>query len=438
VLVLWWVLWGPTAYFTIFLFYTRRDKFPIKQRWPQMVISTMLLHVTSMLMLSLVDVVFARGLPAVLDPLCLLFGTTSCAFLVLIRVWKFYFDFRSSQDRVQQNLNSWFLRNRALGEQFNLICSGGGILVVYIIISFVITSVNGTWRKTYFQVGYPPSAVVDDTNSIFLVSTLLNGIFMVIFAFLLKDKEDGLRIKSEFRITGLLIVGIMILFGAMLLGNVYGDIASMLFANITCLAMVLIQIWYPLILSYRFERRGKTSDLNLSSISHNNGSQDGQKSPRAKKPVQLKLDNVLADSQMLEDLKVFLTQELSVENLLFILELQKFKQSSVGGDLERLSEQLIKKYILNQAPFQLNLSGKTQRSLSNKFEEIQMKNATGGSSVIVDNTLFKDAESEIRALLETDPLIRFRRSQLNKAKMSTIDEPKGTTSGFPPTEAFQV
>jgi hypothetical protein len=80
VLLVWTVVWGPIAFCALFMFCKRTDKFPIKQRWPNMVIFTMSLHLSCMLMLNLVDVVLSEDLPAILDSLCLFSGAVSAAF----------------------------------------------------------------------------------------------------------------------------------------------------------------------------------------------------------------------------------------------------------------------------------------------------------------------------------------------------------------------
>jgi hypothetical protein len=373
-----------------------------------------------------------------------------CCVLVLIRVWKFYFDYRSSQDRFNHSLNSWFLKNRALGERRNLNIAGALILMIYLIIAFAITSATGTWSLSYFEVVNSHFNVVEQTVSVHLFSTLAVGILVVIFAFLLRNKEDGLHIKSEFRLGGIVILAVMSIFGILIVSNVRGDFSSMFLTNITCFAMINIQIVYPLVLSYRFEGKVWIPDVNLSSkdedtIHNTPENARVEDIPKLRGDVKkLKLDRILAEPHLLEQLKVFLTKELSIENLLFILDVQKFKNLSESREVELTAEQIIQKYVLPQSPFQINISGETRSDLTSKLHSIQRKNASGGANgepVLIDaKILFKDAESEIRMLLESDPVRRFR-TDLKSKGPATVVEPvleEDQKSPFPPTETFQL
>jgi hypothetical protein len=450
-LLIWSALWGPAAYSMIYQFYQKRDTFPIKQRWPNVVLFTMTFHLTCILMLNFVDVICAMYMPAFLDPLCLFTGATACAFLVLLRVWKFYFDYRSSHDRLSHVLDSWFLKKRAAGERSVLITVGAGIFVIYTIAAIAITSLHSTWNVRYSEVSTTSNGVVDDTNNIFLLSSLPIGALMVIFAFLLRNKEDGLHIKSEFRIAGLTILGVMIVYGILLICDVKTNVVALLLPNATCFIMINVQIAYPLALSHYFAMKRKLAEVNMSKyeeVSHNSTNEIHEDlPPETTKEDQRKwkIDKIMSDPQMLEELKVFLTKELSIENLLFLLDLEKFKASKDNIELERNAELLIQKFVMPQSPFELNLSSDTQGALKSKLQMIQCKNASGGVvgesvSAIVDLKTFKAAECEIKMLLETDPVRRFRIYIKQRPPTTTtgIAQKPEDRSKMPPVEVFQV
>jgi hypothetical protein len=110
----------------------------------------------------------------------------------------------------------------------------------------------------------------------------------------------------------------------------------------------------------------------------------------------------------------FLHKEFSEENLIFMLECEELALCPTIEDFSRMAGTIYRKFIENDAPFQININSSTKKKLDNLF--------MGGSRVTFDashRNCFDEAHHHIRTLLETDSYPRFCQT-LNDSLLSVI------------------
>jgi hypothetical protein len=411
----WTIIWLALSSAMLCAFWSRAGKFPIKQRWPGMVFSSMAIHLISLALLNCTEVILPSQFPVFCD---LLFGYLAVpvpTFMIVTRVWKFYFDFKSSQARAStSSANSWFLQphNRKYRNPVYLIISCVLLAILYISTAVIISEEKGFWDKSYAEVNS-----IKLHNYVMTVSSIILSVLFLILSLLLHgSEEDGLHIKKELRLSGFSIVALVLAFMGYTLFQTRSKFFGLVTINVASFYTVLIQVGFPVLLSMKGKKKccfvvtrprkksAQTSENSRGETSDGTVTNSGQTLKLSSNRI--KIDDILKDEALLAAFHEHLVKELCVENLYFLLDAQHFKKVSP----EKLAAKfllLIEKYIVEDAPFQLNLPSDMQKKLLDLYKRVKAGDTSG-----LGTTIFQPAEVEIGSLLDSDSVRRFRKSIL--------------------------
>jgi hypothetical protein len=116
----------------------------------------------------------------------------------------------------------------------------------------------------------------------------------------------------------------------------------------------------------------------------------------------LRVSHFLAHPFTIECLKDELQKQLSVENVMFLLHVRKWKQEEPhSAQQKELASQLVAQFIREGSPFQVNIHATLRSNIEKAYAR--------GS---VDSALFALAEKETLSLIETNNMKAFRASPL--------------------------
>eukprot|EP00475_Leptophrys_vorax_P027885 TRINITY_DN39888_c0_g2_i1.p1 TRINITY_DN39888_c0_g2~~TRINITY_DN39888_c0_g2_i1.p1 ORF type:complete len:437 (+),score=102.15 TRINITY_DN39888_c0_g2_i1:83-1393(+) len=418
----WNVFWLICGSWLISSFAWSKDKFPIKQRWPQIVVASMSLHLFSVVMLNFVEVIFPEHFPVFCDYVFGFLAAPVTAFMMVTRAWRFYFDYNSSISRAstdsQKQAESWFLRpqNRRFGKPENLQISCCILAALYILGAVWIVQQNGLWPKTYSQVTGSKSYFFSMIASIGALSALMMTLSLLLHGY----EEDGLHIRKELRLSGCVIFFLVIAFVGFFLMGARSRLFALILMNIASLYSILIQVGYPLALSVKGKKKwAKQVKRELRGSFGISEQSAGESSVRtitsstgpnlSKFSGRIKMDDILKDEALLLEFQAFLVKELSVENLHFLLDVKKFK-AELTENLEALFKELMEKYILENSPFEINIPADIRNQLLNLQQTPQQ--------ITLTRQVFDAAQDEIITLLDSDPVRRFRKAIMKSQSMA--------------------
>ncbi|KAJ1407748.1 RGS domain-containing protein [Ochromonadaceae sp. CCMP2298] len=114
-------------------------------------------------------------------------------------------------------------------------------------------------------------------------------------------------------------------------------------------------------------------------------------------PNTLALRSILQNQQCTRYLKDFSAKTLCSENVLFWLDVDNYKNLPGSDYMRRVACKIYKKYVADGAKMQINIS-------------FPAKEAIFDSLLSTDRQLFRKAQQEVLALMESDTLPKFRKS----------------------------
>jgi serine/threonine protein kinase len=121
---------------------------------------------------------------------------------------------------------------------------------------------------------------------------------------------------------------------------------------------------------------------------------------RGQGPITIEL--LLGDSVNLKFFKEFCIQEMSVENLLFWLEVQDYKTTEAPGYRRMIARKIFQKYVRADAPMGIAVQDRTRREVADGYQR-------GGEP---DPTLFDGLATEVVMSMKLDILPRFLESKM--------------------------
>jgi len=247
----------------------------------------------------------------------------------------------------------------------------------------------------------------------------------LLFAYKLRQVVDGFNIKNELKLTGL--IGVIAVIPWFLFNQIYYDINSSVFPFSTLSLLIglffafLNSTMYPLIRTYY-----KPPTVTFAEL-----------------PQDLdKLESLITTKQGFESFRKFLTAEFSVENLLFYADVEDLrKKITLGASIEILKQEnkrLYNKYVISDAPFQVNLPDLIVASISVKMKIFMSegkvdleKNAD--PLAMADHqpqppTIFDEAQGCIYKLMETDSFQRYKTSPVYSEYVKNVNQQLHKTS----------
>jgi hypothetical protein len=259
----------------------------------------------------------------------------------------------------------------------------------------------------------------------------------IVFAFGMRAVVENFRIKEELKWTGLLAIAAVIPW--LIFNNAAKSVNTTIFPFSTLFVVIAVSIAFllstlwPL---YRSLSQAQASMLDMETIPDNLDT----------------LTGILTTVSGVESFKKFLTKEFSVENILFYLEVEEFRNATKAAidsgrkdnqdsltHLMGLAQRVHAKYIMTDSPFQINLPdvvvdqlkadllrefkpGVDRKPLMERASSKNDDEDDGGDSygIRTPPTLFDAAQKNIFNLMFTDSLPRFFRSDLYKLMVEDV------------------
>jgi hypothetical protein len=394
------------------VFYKRRNAFPIQGTSPMYQLTIIANEVFCHALLWIVEYVTSDASVA-LDLIIQLFFTMTASFYAIF-VWKIYYNFRVSEDMNFQDENSWFIKNyQRFGANRSLQLIQILTVLVHFIVAIAFSGGSGAFTTSIQKFSG------HGWNLVILIFACGPCVFILNLAFKMRSRADHYYLlKSLFwtTVTAAFTVLIYIISSSFLGSSSKLESLLSTFVVFETLFGLLI---FPVIISARYEIRVSGSDkeemedLYPPRASLQEGTQvtvtgtamDEEK--RQRKLQKISLRHVLENRELQEKFREFLVSEFSVENILFWLEVESFKQSCQGPLFDRKAGafKIFDTFCSNASCYEVNLSYPVAQKLLKKIGEIR-----SGEQQEVDPTIFNEAQEQIYILMESDPLKRFKRT----------------------------
>ncbi len=407
-------------------FYKRREIQPIKARSPFLVLVCDIVLV-AYVVVTCVQRIVGTLYPCYLNLWASFVGTLVLCGTYLIRCWHLYFKYCLTQEKLstEENRNednTFFIRYR----KYTNVSFLTKILVAVCLLSLIPVAVlSYVHRKTLSSNGGDDCS--KDWGNALLAGYV--GAFVLCYLFFgwnLRQVVDAFQIKEELRYTG--VVGILAVIPWFLFNNTYRSIDTDVFPFSS--VVIVIAITFALFFSTAWPLyRSIFQPLALDDLNV---------------PDDIKsLRGLLSDVDGFKSFKSFLSQEFSVENILFWHEVEDFRSKKARNlpPLEMMGEAQViySKYIIRGAPFEVNLPSKIvadlQQLLKKEYGNLAEEesrdhvNANDDETSLVGNedvkvvpTIFDTAQRNIFLLMETDSYHRYCSSPEYKALTKVFTE----------------
>lgn len=305
---------------------------------------------------------------------------------------------------------SWYVRNSRKIQSFPL------QLLLFFAIAIFHIAIAGI---TYVASGYEDAC--DSINGAIVSGTIVivYCILITIIALRLREVKDGLYLKTEMILLGL--IGLVGVVGWLILNFAVSESIASLHLNACSLAGAAVMLCWPLYKSYRWqfvaakpveiEFDVESADIvgvdpQLNVIKNQAGARSSERSI-----VMFSFEEVIETDDGFESFRNFLTLEFSHENLMFYDDATTFVNSyqdeEVSDIMKEGAVQLFETYIKRGANLEVNLPG-----------EIVLRFMASLADGSFDRKAYFDAMAdalhEIYILLAADPFPRFRRHKLYK------------------------
>jgi hypothetical protein len=364
-----------------------RHLFPIAQRYPLYILYCQIIFGLDLFIKILDEFIIPLHVPKELDFFTTIFISGYSYTLLVARAWRFYFDFTSARDKLAQRQSTWTLKNQAFikNKFLKWVAVGGAVFYSLIgLLGSLIKSSSGTSTNE---------------RTFSMVCCLLNFVLMVILAIKLRGSKDGLQISKELFHCGLGALAIVITWVSLLAANVE-DYANTIVIDLGFHYVFFWSIIFPLRESYR-----KVTTSNHSSSEH--APSNEKKGAQHTSKTHQRFQEVLTTPKKLEEFKQFLFLELSIENLLFYLDIQEWKRDyeqpwNDAGQIRKKAKEIFFKYLDHNSAYEVNLPHAMVTGIQSLLSDDQSS---------VPQSLFDRAETEIKLLMQQDTFRRFEFSQ---------------------------
>jgi hypothetical protein len=388
---------------SLVLFYQRRHLFPIAQRYPLYILHAQIVFGLSIFISIFVDTVIPLYGPGFFDIISSIFLSGYSFTVMVARAWRFYFDYASARDKLAQKHDSWFLKYQVFAKQSFLKWVAVLSFIGYGTAAIVYTFTSGSYLHVYAE-----SFDISGVNDFILYTCLINLLLMLVISYKLRGCKDGLYISKELFHCGSLTLIVLIVWGAL---SAFQTTATYLSIGIA-IGYSYDFYWsivFPLRESYKYPSHSsrtlssrRTTNTTSSFV---NELPSGEVSKHKK--LSERFQEVLDDPVKLEAFKQFLTLELSIENILFFLDVQVWKKDfeqpwNDAANIKAKAKAIFEKYLNPAALYEVNLPNLILAEVERALEADNDK---------LPATLFDQAGREIRLLMQRDSFRRFENSQ---------------------------
>mmetsp|Transcript_35082 Transcript_35082/g.68882 ORF Transcript_35082/g.68882 Transcript_35082/m.68882 type:complete len:460 (+) Transcript_35082:48-1427(+) len=419
--MIWLIVFFPMFVFAMIWFWLRREIQPIKARSPRLVLWSDIL-ILGYAVLMCAQRIMGDSYPCLLNMWSGFAGTLLLLNTYVWRCWVLYFTFNLTQQRIlNKSVDKlpFFIRNRHYSSSPFLLKFLGSCTVALLLPCAILTSEYPSIRQAMGD----RMCTWHDGKLLLALYGLLYFVVFCRFALSIRQIVDGFSIRQELKITGLL--GLFAVPSWLLFNNVptLKEINEEVFPVSTFCVIIAVTgvlctstVW-PLYASLKGS--DPTTDLDI--------------------PENLSdLRSILSHDQGRDAFEQFLSKEFCVENLQFYMAVEDYRQFLMKNQDKRdkaaeLSERAVsiyEKYILIDAPFQVNLpaaifqdlqqtikmrflTGRRRtvtqtvprKSLSSNSKKIQ--NSLLEKKEVKTDTVFDAAQGEIYKLMERDSVPRF-------------------------------
>eukprot|EP00457_Paulinella_chromatophora_P005860 gb/GEZN01005878.1/.p1 GENE.gb/GEZN01005878.1/~~gb/GEZN01005878.1/.p1 ORF type:complete len:482 (-),score=58.94 gb/GEZN01005878.1/:222-1667(-) len=411
----------PLQLFLGIVFWRRRDIQPIKARMPGLVVITDFFMFLWIMQLGLQRIA-ADGYPCLMNLWTGFVGLVVLFNTYLWRCWVLYFTFELTQERLKgiKRRESLFMKNRHLIANPFAFKFLGTLTCILILPCGILTATN---EKI-------PQLKGDSCDRFWgdiVIMIYMMGYTTLFLYFTLKLRQvvEGFKIKQELTLTA--CIAIVVFPPWLAFNTVLEDINNQYFPVSTlCLVLgVAAQFTVSTVLPVIQSLKPMSMDLLDIDLQGNVSN----------------LNGVLMSKAGVEALKIFLTREFSVENLLFYEEIEAYRKMKEADAAEMQlvgdAQRIYAKYIVPDAPFQVNLPQAIVKDLDGRLRNIFSQGPNVGSSLTPDMyepgydmpevpTIFDRAQRNIFKLMQTDSFPRFQRSPEYKKLVVITNEQKKT------------
>lgn len=369
----------PIFLISLFIFWRRRHKYPIKARSPFLVVVSDLVLLCYLLLLCLQRIIHDYY-PCIVNIWAGYVGTVVLFNTYLWRGWTLYFTFHLTQQKLMQLDEAdapYFIRHRHYVSTSFLMKVMITITILLLLPAAILTATHPTLLTQY---GDGCNKVWGDT-----LLAIYVAIYVCIFCYLawhLRGVADNFKIKTELKITG--VTGIVAVIPWFIFNNVFEHTNSTVFPFSTlflilCIvtAFVTSTIW-PLYTSFVDKDAMRYETVETNTAYHT-------------------LSGLLQSTSGVEAFMQFLTKEFSVENILFYFDVEQFRtlKKSLPVNKESVLQcmgherHIYAKYVQMNAPFQVILPAgmveEVERALVTSMRQMQEGKVNGTSQIRGEN-----------------------------------------------------
>lgn len=421
------IVFLPVQVIFTYKFWERRNIQPIKARMPGLVVLTDCVTFLWIMQLGLQRIA-ADSYPCLLNLWTGFIGTIVLFNTYVWRCWVLYFTFELTQERLlgTKKSESRFIKNRkVISNTWGIKCMGT-LTCIALLPCGILTATNQDI----------PNLAGDDCERYWGDNVLAAYMFCYVafflgFTFKLRQVVEGFRIKEELFVTALIAPFVFIPW--FLFNSSFEDVNNDIFPFSTlCLVLGVVAqftvstiwpLWQSLTPPSMDAIVVAPADVNT-------------------------LAGVLSTKKGVMTFKSFLTKEFSVENVLFYEEIEQYRGKKASGEeseevLVMEAQRIYAKYIIPDAPFQVNLPQNIVKDLDGSVRNIlapnpELYNMQPGEAEVNEigyvapatPTIFDASQKEIFKLMNTDSFPRYQRSEYFREFVEEVEKTAAQTKIF--------
>jgi hypothetical protein len=418
--IIWVLILPPIHTIGTVLFWQRREIQPIKARSPGLVVLSDIILLLWVILLC-IQRIERDQYPCLLNVWSGFIGLVVLFNTYIWRCWVLYFTFGITQERLDgvSKQNSLFVKNRYFISAPFAFKFMGSLTVILVLPCGILTSTSQVL----------PGQSGEGCNLEWGLSVLAVyvGVYVCIFlwfAFKLRQVVDGFKIKEEMKLSGTIAVIVFIPWvifnqSAKTINRETFPFSTLFLLLGVSSAFAGSTLW-PLYRTYQ-----PLEEIHSLQIPEDVNT----------------LHGVLSTAEGVKSFRKYLTTEFSVENILFYSEVEEYrakkKEQAEGKVTEEVllgeAQRIYAKYIINDAPFQVNLPDQIMKELEDGLKEL-----FSGNGQVVERvhhghgddlpnqkempTIFDAAQRNIYKLMSTDSFPRYQRSDEYREYLKSVED----------------